>query len=366
MNKIRREREKLGFTIKQLAEVVGVHFTTISEWELGKIKPRPAKRKTLADALNVSVNYLFPPETFQKATHNGSLKIGEMDIKCAVLEDGSRVLTRATFLKAIGRTGKAKGGSNFDDEFKTPVFLTAKTLKPYISKELLENSAPVIFKLNGRESIGYRAELLPQVCGVFLDAEEAGDLAANQQHIFERCKLLIRGFATVGIIALVDEATGYQEVRDRQALQKLLETYIAKELQPWIKTFPDEYYENMFRLRGWQYKPMDSSRPGVVGKYTNNLIYERLAPMILEELKKLTPRNAKGRRKHKFFQKLTPETGNPKLREHISNVVTLMKVSDDWDSFLRMVDKALPKYMDGRQLRLFTDPVKNIGNVLEG
>lgn len=352
MSNIRRRREELGFTIKDVAEAVGVHFTTVSEWELGKIRPRPAKRIELAKALKVKVDTLFPPETFKKATHKGDLKIGNIDIKCAVLEDGSRVLTRATFLKAIGRTGKAKGGSGYDDEFKTPVFLTAKNLKPYIPEDLVENSSPVIFKLNGRESIGYRAELLPKVCGVFLDADEAGEIASNQKHIVDRCKLLIRGFAEVGIVALVDEATGYQEVRDRQALQKILEKFIAKELQPWIKTFPDEYYENMFRLRGWDYKPLDTSRPGVVGKYTNNFIYERLAPGVLEELRKINPANEKGRRAHKHFQKLTPDTGHPKLKEHISNVVVLMKASSNWKGFIEMINRALPKYSDGRQMLL--------------
>lgn len=367
MNKLREKRESLGLTIKDIAKIVGVHFTTVSEWELGKIKPRPAKRIAIAKALNCPVDEVFPPEEFQKATHFGDLTIGDITIKCAVLEDGSRVLTRATFIKSIGRTGKAKGGSGYDDEFRTPVFLTAKNLKPFISDKLIENSAPVIFKLNGRESIGYRAELLPQVCGVFLDASESGDLATNQKHIVERCKILIRGLATVGIIALVDEATGYQEVRDRRALQEILEKFIAKELHPWIKTFPDEFYENLFRLRGWQYKPMDKSRPGVVGYYTNNLIYERLAPGVLDELQKSTPKNSKGKRKHRYHQLLTPDMGHPKLKEHISNIMVLQRVNTDWNSFIAMVDKALPKYMDGRQLRLFVprgDGVEDI--VMEG
>jgi transcriptional regulator with XRE-family HTH domain len=364
VSRIRERRESLGLTIKDVAEKVDVHFTTVSEWELEKIRPRPAKRIELAKALETSVDHLFPPETFQKATHKGDLKIGKMTIKCAVLEDGSRVLTRATFVKAIGRRGKAKGGSSYDDDYKTPVFLTAKNLKPYIPEDLENAAAPVIFKLNGQESIGYRAELLPKVCGVFLDAEEAGDIAPNQKHIVERCKLLIRGLATVGIIALVDEATGYQEVRDRQALQKILEAYIAKELQPWIKTFPDEYYKEIFRLREWEYKPLATGRPGVVGRYTNNLIYERLAPGVLEELRKQNPTTPTGRRKYKHFQTLTPETGHPKLKEHISNVVVLMKASVNWDGFMAIVDRALPKFTDGRQLRI-ESALRNPGRLIK-
>lgn len=276
----------------------------------------------------------------------GNLKIGDSTIKAAVLGDGTRVLTRATFLKSIGRTGKAKGGRGYDDEFRVPVFLTAKNLKPYISKDLLKNSTPIIFKLKGKKSIGYKAELLPQVCGVFIDADEAGDLQPNQKHIADKCKILLRGFATVGIIALVDEVTGYQYNRSRKALEEILEKFISKELRKWAKTFPDEFYENMFRLRGWRYVPWSVKRPSVVGRYTNDLIYERLAPGVLNQLKQLTPRDEKGRTRHRYFQRLTENVGHPRLREHLSAVIALMKASTKWDQFYRMLQRALPRYRE--------------------
>ena len=100
----------------------------------------------------------------------------------------------------------------------------------------------------------------------------------------------------------------------------------------------------MFRLRGWQYVPWSVKRPSVVGKYTTDLIYERLAPGVLEELKCLTPRDEKGRTKHRFFQRLTEDVGHPRLREHIASVVTLMKASTKWGQFYRMLQRALPKY----------------------
>src|SRR5689334_16962477 len=138
-------------------------------------------------------------ETKLKATHEGDLRIGEVTIHAYNLPDKTRVLSRIGFLKALGRTGKAKGGRKYDDEFKTPIFLSAHNLKPFISNELLENSKPVHFvDPNGVESIGYRAELLPSVCYVFLDAKEAGVLKSNQEHIADKAKILTRAFATVG------------------------------------------------------------------------------------------------------------------------------------------------------------------------
>lgn len=119
-----------------------------------------------------------------RATHEGPLRIGDIEIPCAVLEDGTRVLSRFGFMTAIGRKGKAKGGRRYDQESKVPVFLTADNLKPFITNELLSNSNPIMFRPHqGGVAMGYKADLLPQVCNVFLDAKEAGALRASQLHI---------------------------------------------------------------------------------------------------------------------------------------------------------------------------------------
>ena len=148
----------------------------------------------------------------------------------------------------------------------------------------------------------------------------------------------------MGIIALVDEATGYQEVRDRLALQAILEKYISRELMPWTKRFPDEFYKEMFRLRDWQYSPVSVRRPSLIGKFTNDLLYSRLAPGVLAALKEITPRDEKGRTKHRFHQRLTEDVGHLKLAEHLSNIITLMKASAGWPGFYRLVQRALPKH----------------------
>jgi len=283
-------------------------------------------------------------EIIKEAMYQGELKIGDSIIPCAVLEDGTRVLSRIGFIQAIGRKGKAKGGRKYDNEFKTPVFLTANNLKPFISKELEENSKPIPFKLpTGAEAIGYKAELLPQVCNVFLEADDAGVLARNQEHIAMKCRILIRGFAVVGISALIDEATGYQDARARDALYKILEQYISKELMKWTKTFPDEFYHQLFRLRGWRYSFSSIKRPALVGKLTNDLVYDRLAPGVLDELKKLNPKTPKGTRRYHHHRWLTRDIGHPRLREHLASLIALMKAAVKWDDFKRMVNRALPK-----------------------
>ena len=54
----------------------------------------------------------------------------------------------------------------------------------------------------------------------------------------------MRGFAQVGIAALVDEATGYQEVRDRKALQAILDAFLVKNLRHGPSDSPTNFTRN--------------------------------------------------------------------------------------------------------------------------
>lgn len=280
-----------------------------------------------------------------EAKNFGELKIGDNIIPSYVLADGTRVLARIGVIKAIGRTGKAKGGTKYDEEFKLPVFLTAENLKPFITDELIENSKPILFTYKGVKTIGYKAEFLPQICEVFLDAKEEEELKKNQYHIADACKILYRGFATVGIIALVDEATGYQYDRARFALAEILENFISKELIRWIKTFPDEFYHHIFRLKGWTPSEVANRRPKIFGKITNDLIYERLTANVLKHLEELNPKDKRGRRKNKHFQRLTSDIGHPELRALLASEITVMRGFDDgkWDEFYAFLNRVLPK-----------------------
>lgn len=283
------------------------------------------------------------------ATHGSPdhpLKIGDTEIQAYVLDDGTRVLTQADFQVAMGKHRKANVRREGGEE-QLPAILQGKSINPFIEKDLIEKSRPIKFRTpHGVVASGYRAEILPMVCETYLKARDAGALPKNLAHVAKKAEALIRGLAHVGIIALVDEATGYQYDRPRKQLEEILEKFIAKELVKWIKTFPDEFYEELFRLRGWKYSERPTKRPVLVGKLTLNLVYQRIAPGVLKELKKLTPRTPRGRHKHKLFQRLTEDVGHPKLREHLASVIALMKSSDDWADFYRRLERALPKYKD--------------------
>ena len=278
-------------------------------------------------------------------TPDRPLRIGDIEIPCYVLDDETRVLSQGGYARSIGRTGGPKKSP--DDLFKLPAFLQSKNLKPFISKDLIASSSPIQFQplTGGSVALGYRAETLPQVCEVYLKARDARVLLPSQRHIAERADILIRGLANVGIIALVDEATGYQDVRTKRALAVILEKFIAEELRPWTKTFPYAFYKEIFRLKGWP-GPYGHKRSPLIGRYTNDFVYERLAPGLLQELKQINPRLPSGNRPHRHHQWFTPDFGHPKLKEHLAAVIALMKASPNWTIFKRNINRALPKMVD--------------------
>jgi hypothetical protein len=291
------------------------------------------------------------------AEYNGSLKLGDLEIPCAVLSDGSRVLTETDFMNGMGmyRSGalsvRRERGT---DSAQIPLYLAFKNLKPFINKNLGDVHDLVLkYKTeSGGIAHGIRADLIPKICDVWIDAQEAGVLGVRQEQIAAKAKLIMRALAHVGIIALVDEATGFQRDRAANALAEILERYIAKELQPWIKTFPDEFYEHLFRLRGLAFPEDSVKRPQYFGHLTNDIIYRRLAPNVLQELKAGAPKADSGLRKHKLFQKLTSDLGHPKLREHMSSVLTMMKLSDNYTDFMSKLDRIHPAYNQTLELAL--------------
>ena len=189
---------------------------------------------------------------------------------------------------------------------------------------------------------GYPATVLADICNAVVEAESLGLTTKRQTTIVKRAAILLRGFAGVGIIALVDEVTGYQQLREECALATILEKFIAEELQPWTRTFPYKFYQEIFRLKGWP-GPNGVKRPSVIGHYTNDIIYSRIAPGVLKELRKKNPVQPTGGRKNRHHQWFTPEPGHPKLKEHLAAVTALMRASLNWNAFQRNLERAFPK-----------------------
>ena len=282
-----------------------------------------------------------------RAEFAGELDLAGQKIACAVLEDGRRVLSQQSFIEAIGRTGQLKvaARSAEGDFFKTPVFLAAGNLKPFVDLHLAgASTTPIPYRLpTGGRYYGYEACLLPLVCNVYLAARRAKKLNLKQKHIAEACEVLLSALAQVGIDALVDEATGFQFNRTRDALQKLLAQYVSKELARWERTFESDFYKHMFRLKGWAYNPASTRRPFLAARLTVDLTYDRIHPDLLKQLKEV--REEGNKPNSKLFQWLTagPNGGHPRLKVHLEGVIALMSVAKTWGQFSEWVDSRYPK-----------------------
>lgn len=275
------------------------------------------------------------------------LRIGEIELDCFVLNNSQRVISQRGLFKGLG---VSRGGPRDDmkpDESgaELPRFATQEWLTGHLSNDLkmaLRN--PILFSAPGIPRVfGYPATILPEICDAILAARAAGDTKPRQDVIVQRAEDLMRAFAKIGIIALVDEATGYQQFRARDELQQILSAYIAPELLPWAKRFPDSFYEHLHRVRGWKYEPSSSARTAYIGKLTNMLIYEQLPKGVLDELRSKNPRDpVTKRRKFNHHEMLTEDIGHPHLEKQIIAVTTLLSVSDDWAEFSRLFCKKFP------------------------
>lgn len=286
------------------------------------------------------------------------LNLAGISIPCAVIEGKNgepiRVITENGITNALlgSRSGASKRLKKRSENSGAPLplFLAPDRLKPFAIKHLGDGPLGVIEYVDSDRIVrAYNAELLPAICDVWLSARAAGALQKQQLAKAQQAEILTRGLARVGIIALVDEATGYQRDRQKDALAKILEAFVAKEIQPYLKTFPAEYYENLFRLYHLPYPPEGNKswRPAFFGRVTNDVVYSRLAPELLPELKRTASRSA---RKAKLHQWLTREVGHPKLREHLASIVTIMKLSATPEDFKRNVNAIHPRFGDTIEL----------------
>lgn len=289
------------------------------------------------------------------ATHLGILPIGGLQLECYVLEDGRRVFHKRGMAKALGL--KSEGGNAF---MKT---LSRKGLGSEVDEKLWERiNNPIIFKSLGSDPAhGYEAEVLVEICKAVLRASDAGKLTKSQEPIANQSKAIINALAKVGIIALIDEATGYQSERSPDALRLLVDAYIEKEMREWEKEFPDDYYITLNKVYGsdpYVTRALGSvviNKPQHFGNFTNRFVYGPLENgEVLKELQRINPQvDAKGTRKQRFHQFLKKGYGLEKLRAQRQEVLTMLKLSDNIEDFKRLYEKRFGP-LDG-QFTMFPD-----------
>ena len=286
----------------------------------------------------------------RKILHEGQIELGKTIISCYVLEDGTRVLSGRGMQEALNMVDtdeKSKPTSGA----RLTRYLEQKSLKDFIYKEKeLDHYNPIDCYQGDKKINGYEATILADICDSFLDARNIITLSSRQKKIADQCEILIRGFARVGIVALIDEATGYQYGRERFELQKILNAYVSEEILKWQLTFTDDFYKQIYRLWNLPFIPKYiKNKPSFIGKLTTKYIYEELPSGIIDKIRQKTGKTKKGNWKYKWHQSLTPEIGREHLKKQIIEVTTLMSVSQSKEQFQELFKS---KYNKTIQLEL--------------
>jgi hypothetical protein len=208
----------------------------------------------------------------------GTLQIGDISFPVHVLDNGRRVIAQREVVGAL--TGNKKGG--------LARYLTATNLIKYMMPEDIANKA-VQFAIPGTQYIahGYEATLLIEICDAYLRARADKVLAPQQVHLAERAEIIMRACAKVGIIALIDEVTGYDKYKKKHEYQVKLQAFISEDLQEWARMFPEEFWFELARLENIHYSPR--SRPLRWGKYVIAFVYAAVDKDVTKELKRRIP-----------------------------------------------------------------------------
>lgn len=263
--------------------------------------------------------------------NRGELNLAGIIIPCYVLEDGTRILSGRGMQEAL----KMVDDNSNTSGHRIMRYLNQKSLIPFIYKNKESGHfEPKICFDGGKKINGYEATAMIDICDGILEARKHIKLSPRQSIIADQCEIIVRAVAKVGIIALVDEATGYQNEREHFELQKILSAYISEEILKWQLTFTDDFYREIYRLWGLPFIPKYiRNKPSFIGKLTRKYIYEELPNGVVDIIIEKTGKTERGNWKCKWHQSLTPEIGREHLKRQIIEVTTLMSISQTKEQF---------------------------------
>lgn len=285
--------------------------------------------------------------------YEGVLPLNNVEMDCYVLEDGTRVLSGREMQRALSMVDEAEEGKQTAGT-RLARYLGQKSLEPYLYKGRGKDHFEPLECYQGDKKInGYEATILIDICDAFLQARKEIKLSPRQKIIADQCEILVRSFAKIGLIALIDEATGYQYDREKKELQTILKALVSDEILEYQKQFQLSFYREIFRLWGIPFTPKNIKRkPQFIGHLTNRYVYSNLPKgmFVLDKLKSNTPKTEKGNFKYRLHQSLTKDKGREALKKVLYTVEALASVSNDKKEFDRLMNE---KY--GQKEIPFTD-----------
>lgn len=274
---------------------------------------------------------------------NDPIEIGPVEIPCYVLEGEIRVITKRGMAEALGL--EPRGNS-------LVVMAGRKSIKPFFPKDFSLAAKEFHFKTeSGVMAHGYEATTLATIIEAVISAWHAGKLHHTQTHIFMQCAVLSAGFVRAGIIALIDEHTGYEKIKTTKSVRDaVIEACVNPELVSWMKQVPDDWWSEMLRVCGKTDSPPDYC-PIWLGKLFKRVVWDYMPLGVYDEVSGLVgfkelPDGQKCR-PAKLHQHLTKDCGLPQYQSlvmsslgQLRNVPTPGKGRSNWSVFKERWDIA--------------------------
>ena len=308
------------------------------------------KRREIAlRAAQARWSKLSDPNSLPRASHQGLMPIGDVQIEVYRLHDGRRLIAKAAMAKAL--TLKSEGGNAF---LRT---VTRKGVRSAISDDLWEKiENPITFRYldtdsrdsQGGTADGYEATTLIEVCDALIQARNDKLLAPSQHFLALQAEIIVRSAAKLGIVALVDAATGYIEDVKKEEYLRLWQDFVSKEFRQWEAEFPNQFADMIYKIYGIKRKdPKSFKHPQFFGWFTRKYIYHPLANSrgaILDLLDDANPVvYAGGTRRYKLHSFLSEQVGLPALRQHLWQTIGIGNASRDKAVFQRNFYRAFPE-----------------------
>jgi P63C domain-containing protein len=168
-------------------------------------------------------------------------------------------------------------------------------------------------------------------------------LTKTQKHLGARAQAMLIALANTTLDSIVYQESGYWKTIEGQRVAEILEKHLQEHARKWAKTFPDDFWVKLIRVKGYP-SYVALKRPAFVGHWVNDIVWDRLVPGARKKLNELNPRLIAGYRKSKHHQHTTEDYGLPELKAHLIKVMAYMDAASNDTQFMRMLNRGTPKF----------------------
>ncbi len=286
-----------------------------------------------------------------RVLNRGGLTLGTFEnIDCANIEVENKVLRLVSiesFFAIIGISSRSKDAvAAFCKLLSHPSIRNSKSER--ILKRIQEG---YYVGENDKRRLFIDCRVITDFCRLMLQLRSIGKIGGAYLQYAQNCERFMVGLADTGLVALIDEATGYRKRRHDEYKQLFLQ-FIQDEHTDWLKEFQDSFFDGIYKIYNLP-RITKSQHPRFFGAFIAKYVYYPLANShgaILENLREKNPMFNLNGRQYKHHQFLTEKVGKVALRDHLSKMQAVFALSKDRGAFKRNFKTVFPQPYDQLEL----------------